>query len=305
MSMSYKWPAVKFVEKENPWVSYFKKQIFERNNCINAVALGSPGSGKSYLTLSLCHMFDPDFELEGNVYFKAGHMFKDIKDWVYKGTKPGKIWVLDEAGISANSMNWQDEINKGLNAFFQTARHRNYFFFATVPYLNFLSKGVRTMMGCEFKADGYNKKNQTIVHPKVIQYNPEIDKIYKKRLLVLKDRDSILCNKILIPKPPVKIIREYEKMKQEFTADLFGNINSAIEAYEHKKRVKADPSCLTTKQEKIVDMIKEGKTVQQMQESMGLHHITGVYVYMQALKKKGFNIKAKRDGDIVTGYTIE
>ena len=42
------WEIVDQVEGENVWISYFKRQIFEKNNCVNTVLTGKTGSGKSW-----------------------------------------------------------------------------------------------------------------------------------------------------------------------------------------------------------------------------------------------------------------
>ena len=196
------------LEGENVWVTYMKDQVFNRNNCINAIITGKPGSGKSWGMLRLGYEIDPDFKIEGNLFFKAGEMMRAIKEYYDREDltdeeKKGKIWMLDEAGIDLNNLSYFDQINKGLNAFFQTARHRNYFFFSTVPFMNFVSKGVRTLMTAHFEGVGY-KENKTILVPRIIDFDGNQDYFYRKRLLVKNTFNHVgLCNEIKLKKPPI------------------------------------------------------------------------------------------------------
>jgi len=40
-------PLVYYKEQQNPWVSYAKQQTLRKNNCINLICVGAPGSGKA------------------------------------------------------------------------------------------------------------------------------------------------------------------------------------------------------------------------------------------------------------------
>lgn len=220
-----KWPTIKYIDGENPWVTYFKRQTTVKNNCINAICTGGPGKGKSWGMLSLFYLYNPDFDLNEQCFFKAKELLRAFRtDKVVKG----KAFLFDESGIDANSLKWQDEINRGLNAFFQTARHKNYIFAMTVPFTSFVSKGVRTLMNCHFRAEGWTSKNLTKIKPLVLEWNDELNKFYKKRLVVRTNGSTDYCNEIKLPKPPKHIVKEYEKRKLEFTSDLYKEIEDKI-----------------------------------------------------------------------------
>ena len=235
-----------------------KYMVYERNSSINAIATGKPGMGKSWGMLSMAQQLDPDFELEGNFFFNAGEMFKAIQQ---DDHKPGKLWLFDEAGIDLNNLRYFDEINKGFNAFFQTARHRNYIFMMSVPFMNVVSKGVRTLMTTSFRAEGWNRKNQTLFSPRVMEYNGDLDRFYRKRLLVRQGTQIDFCNKIALRQPSKKLLEEYEALKKEFTGDLFSDIAQKIEAFEKKNEDKKQTIVLTDKQEDVLNLIKEGKVI--------------------------------------------
>ena len=135
--MALRVPIVTLKENQSPWVTYQLNQVLKNNNCVNGIITGDPGSGKSWAMLAMaeatCKSQGKEFKLEGNLYFKAADMMRAMRDYYTTGeNKPGKLWLFDEAGIDANNLSWQSQINRGLNAWFQTARHRNYIFWMTV-----------------------------------------------------------------------------------------------------------------------------------------------------------------------------
>jgi DNA-binding CsgD family transcriptional regulator len=282
-----------------------EEQVLKRNNCVNLVNTGPPGTGKSWALLSLFNQINPDFQLEGNWFFSAAKFMKAVKS---EDHKPGKLWGLDEAGIDLNNLNYFNELNKGLNAFFQTARHRRYIFGMTVPFLDMVSKGVRTLMTAQFRAEGWVKrKNLSIIKPFSLEYNPEYHKFYRKRLLVKCGDKITRCNKIYLPKPPKHIVREYEKRKKEFTSKLFDSIAERMDAFEKKeeRETRAMQKPLTPAQEQILEKLRDGKVVYEIAQDLGITK-RAVYEFMKLLKKKGAKITPFRGMDNkVHGYKVE
>jgi len=291
-------PIVHLKEGENPWITYMKRRVFKENSCVNGMIIGDPGMGKSWSMLSIACALDPDFELEGNLFFKGGKMMRAIKEY-YTGAnskpKKGKDWYLDEAGIDANALNYHDAINKGLNAFFQTARHRNYIFFMTVPQTNFVSKGVRTLMTTFGKANGWDKNTgMTKISMRVMEYNGDIDKYYRKRLFVYADGRMMPCNESRLPAPPNHIIKEYESLKKEFTGDLFESIADEIENFEDRKSEKYNKKAPTKRQLEILELIKSGRSVDDIATLFG--STKGLVTNrMTGLQKKGYRFDPVRD----------
>ena len=301
MAFSQTWPTIEKKENENPWVSYFKSQVYDINNVINSIWVGDPGSGKSWGMLSMAEALDPDFTLDGNWYFNAAKMFKDMSVWIKEGTKPGKLWFYDEAGIDLNALNWHDNINRGFNAFFQTCRHRNYIFACSVPHMNFVAKGVRTLMNVKIEANGWTKENMTRLVPRVLQYNGEFEKFYKKRLLIKEGKSFNYCNQILMPKPSSKLRHEYESLKKEFTANLLGEISGKL-AMDDIKKTGLKP--LTQQQIDIITMFNEGKSIHEVAAIKNID-TRSIYFHMTALKRKGIVIIPVRKDGKIEKYDIE
>lgn len=246
------WPSVKYVEGENPWVTYFKRQTLHKNNCINSVVTGMPGLGKSWGLIYLLSKADPTFTSE-RIFFRASKMLK----WIDEGNlKPGVAFMFDEAGIDASSLSWWDEINKALNAFFQTGRSDNYIFGMTVPFMSNVSKGVRCLMNVRFQAEGWTNKNLTLLRGYHMEYNGDLDKIYRKRLLVNYEGGATYVEQIQLPKANGGIIDEYERMKKEFKSNLYKNIGIKVKKQEDKALGK--PQELTEEEAMVLKCANEG-----------------------------------------------
>ncbi len=289
-------PFVQYNPPENPWITHFRTQVYKRNNCVNCIAVGKPGSGKSWGVLSIVSELQEDFQLKGNWFFKVGDFMKAVKDYYAtdQDYKKGKIWVLDEAGVDLNNISHFDQLNRSMNIFFQTARHRNYFFFGTVPFLSFISKGVRKLTTSILRCEGWNSDNKTIFLPRILEYNDEIDKFYKKRLLVRTEQGMKICNKIKIHKPNIKLVRQYEKLKARFTTDLYEQEAQKIEAYEDKQQKKFFGSQPTLSQLKVLEAIQEGKTIIQTARDLQIP-TPKVHRHMESLREKGYEFEEKEN----------
>lgn len=268
------------------------------------MVIGKVGSGKSWGTLSLCQLLDPDFKLEGNWFFKAGAFMRAVTNYYSKPRfKKGKIWVLDEAGVDLNYANYQNEVNKGLNVFLQTARSRNYIFFGTVPYLSFISKGVRKMITAQFTAMGHNTLKQTKFLPRVLEYEDEYDKFYKKRLIIKVNDCEIFCNEMMLPKPTKEIIKEYEALKKQFQVNLEDNTASSIEAYEEKQTEKVYGKKITDQHEKIIKMLAQGLIVPQIAKIMDVTE-QNIYHHFKTMKEHGIEIVPIKKKKAIVRYEV-
>jgi len=290
-------PLVHLRDNENPWVTYAKQQVFRKNNCLNLIVVGKPGSSKSWALLSYFLQINPDFSIENDCFFHAKdllNLFREDK------IKKGNPIMYDESGIDTHSMKWQDEVNRGLNAFFQTSRHRNYIFGMTVPFQSFVSKGVRTLMNCKFKANGWNSKNESLIKPLTLEWNDELQKFYSKRLLIQTKEGIMFCDEIKLSKPPDKLIKVYEKLKKEFTTELYEEIGQKIESKEREQKRNSLPR-LTLRQEQTIEGIKKGMKLRELAEELkcSMGNISNI---ITTLRGKG--IKIEPNTHQIGGYSL-
>jgi len=144
-------------------------------------------------------------------------------------------------------------------------------------------------MNCHWKAMGWNSNNQTMIKPLILEYNGDMDKFYRKRLLVKEGKFLNFCNEIKLPKPPKHIIIEYEKLKKEFTTDLYKKIGDKIEGQEYKESLKNHIQ-LTQQAEKILNWLKEGKTKRETAELADCS-IRNVEAHITRFRRMGIKIQ--------------
>lgn len=231
------WPLIYSKKGEHPWVTYAKQLIYKKNSCMNLAMIGQPGSGKSWGLLSYFSQIDPDFNLDEQLCFRADKLLKIINPNSPKLIK-GKPFMFDESGIDLYNLNWRDEINTGINMFFQTERSLNYIFGMTVPYLSFISAPVRKLLTHEMTAIGWTKDNKTKAKAFRLEWNDEKKKFYRKKLAIYhKDiKRTNFCKNIQFGKPPMSLVREYEKRKREFQKEIHEEIQKGM--YNKKMKEK-------------------------------------------------------------------
>jgi DNA-binding CsgD family transcriptional regulator len=293
-------PLVKQREGQNPWVSYFQQRVRAKNSSNNIVVVGPPGIGKSWATLSLLSQTDPTFDIE-RCLFKASTLLKMIKEKGPNRLKKGQAIFYDEAGIDLNSTEWQGEICKAMNLVWQTCRFRGLHTALVLPYTNFLSKGVRTLMTSKLKVLGWNSKTKlTKIKPLAVEFNPDVKeggKFYHKRLLVKTLQGSTqFCNTIEVPAPEKSLRIEYEKLKQEYTDDLYDKIGKRVEEYERKSVAPINKVRLTENQREVLKLLKEKKTIPQIANEVG-KAVPTIYTNVRSLQKKGVVMKAVKNSD--------
>jgi len=262
------WPTINFVEGEHPWVTYFKQQTLRKNNCINAVCTGMPGKGKSWGMIKLLSDVDPTFDID-RIYFKVSKMLRWIKDGGLKHQKP-TAFMLDEAGIDASNMKWWDEVNRALNAFFQTSRSYNYVFGMTVPFVTLISKGVRNLMNVRFYADGYKEGHTIFKSGVTLEYNDDMDKIYRKKLYVRRKQGSAFCSGLKLPSADKKLLKAYEIRKEEFKLSIYSDIEKKLLAHEQKEREKISPAVLLGPQQRYYDLRWSGMSRKKVMAFLGI-----------------------------------
>ena len=214
--------------KDYSLVRYIHRRIRNNKNFL-ATITGPTGSGKSWSALSMAELIDKDFTID-RVIFRA----KDLMKLISNGNlKPGSVIVWDEAGIDLSNRNWQSVTNKMLNALLQTFRHKNFILFFTVPFHDFIDSSSRKLFHADFETQKINRNQSTvIIKPKLLQYNSNLAKWYRKYLKVQMNGSIIKIKRWAVPKPSDKIIKEYEEAKNKFTKDLNLDINKQLEDLE-------------------------------------------------------------------------
>jgi hypothetical protein len=187
-------------------------------------------SGKSWTTLSIAQLIDPTFNIS-RVIFRGRDLMKLINEG---SLKPGSVIVWDEAGIDLSNRNWQSVTNKMLNALLQTFRHKNFILFFTVPFNDFIDSASKKLFHGDFETQKIDKQTQcVIIKPKLLQYNANMGKWYRKYLRAFDDDGSLKkISRWAVPRPSEEMVNAYEEAKGKFTKDLNKSIGHELDELE-------------------------------------------------------------------------
>ena len=279
-----KWPKINQVAGENPFVTYFKRETLRRNQCINALATGKTGSGKSWGMLQLLFKADNTFNVD-RVFFRAS----ELLNWTNKTEDlKGKAFLFDEAGVDADATEWWNDINRALKLFLQTMRSRNYILGITVPFTNEISAAVRRHINVRFYAEGYEGQ-MTKFRGLIWDYNDDMDKYYKKRLMV-KDLEGnyMFCDKLLLPKAEENLIMQYEAKKKQWQSIIENELKIKLAKHE-AKRTGAKQE-LSEIENKVLETAKIAKS--DLEGAIMLKISLDAYRHIKrAVKNKGYTIE--------------
>lgn len=284
--MIVKFPLVVLQDGEttNPWVKFAKQRV-RANDSLTIVCTGQTGTGKTWGMIGFARQYNPEWTLD-YCYFKASAFVRDLEAGKFK---PGDIILYDECGIDLSSAAWQNELNQAMSLILQTMRHRRLVLLMTLPFMSFLQAKARKLVTSKWEALGYNKNHESIMKPRTHEYNGDNDKFYQKRLLVRRNKELTFCELIKIPKADQELLNEYEKLKKQFTSDLYKLQADKLEAFEEKQSAPpaSNAKKLTPKQVEIYTQFRMGKSVEEISELMGCGQ-RNIYTTRQVLVTKGY-----------------
>lgn len=213
-------------------IRYIHLRIASNKNFLSTIT-GPTGSGKSWTALSIAELTDPNFTIE-NVIFRA----RDLMSLINKGhLKAGSVIIWDEAGIDLSNRNWQSVTNKMLNSLLQTFRHKNFILLFTVPYHDFIDSSSKKLFHADFETQKLNKREAKVtIKPKLLQYNSNMGKWYRKYLKVKIDNNIIKIRRWAVPKPSDELIKQYELKKSQFTKELNLDIEKELRKLEPEEK---------------------------------------------------------------------
>jgi len=195
-------------------------RLIHRNKNWLAIVCGETGSGKSYSALSLADIICPrGITVKRNVVLDPISFMNKIAS--KKDLKKGDILIFDEAGVGISSRDWYSIQNKLLGSVLQTFRNLNVGVIFTTPNLSFIDVQARKLFHNYFETVNIDYETKT-AFPKIydIQHNSRYDKTYYKHPKFVRQGKTVTMGFIGIPKPRASLIREYEKVKTEFTEKL-------------------------------------------------------------------------------------
>lgn len=125
---------------DNPIIEKFawRPMWLEDDNAMWTV-VGDTGSGKSYASLRLGEVIDPNFGIE-NVAFNIVEFLEKVIDDSFG---QGSVIILEEGSVEASSYDWHSESNRVFAKVLDTWRHQNRMGIINLPNFMALEKGAR------------------------------------------------------------------------------------------------------------------------------------------------------------------
>lgn len=238
--------------------------------------IGPRRTSKSTLSIVLGKAINPDFSVD-DICFS----FDELKHILTDDSIRRKPIVWEEASVTAYSRDFQEEINKQLNKYFQVFGFRNLSVIANFQHLSLLDNHTRMQLDCLFRCKSYYGKdmqdnlftrkacqpfkvlNDGINDPLVVPYKIPGDLTYKEIGEIPLPTEEQLFKMFDIKS---SLMEKYQKRKIEFFKSLDGE--------ENQKLAEKEIKILKRKEESLGNIAKylQGKGISQdeISDMMGL-----------------------------------
>jgi len=212
------------LNKKNPLADYIKRYVSEKKRSINILVKGPTQYRKSTITYKLCLELEGDkFDLNKQMaIIKTSDMMRLANEKLAKG----RVRWFDEIGVGMNHKEWYNMMVKAMNTMMQTHGFRRSINFHTVPYSSFIDKDMRKLFDIEIEILHKNEeKRYVIAKIRLLQYNEDLDKLYKKYIRgLLPDGRVVPIETWKIAYPTEEQLEKYftiaNKAKEELQLNL-------------------------------------------------------------------------------------
>lgn len=227
---------------------------FRANKNVLAVTIGSTGSGKSWLDLKLVEdWYKEKFHEPYNVKNICFGPEEAMQRLVHGKLRRGELLILEEAGTSMGSLDFQNKVSKMFNYILQSFRSTNIGIIMNLPYFTMLNKQTRMLMHFKIEMAGVNKgKGTSMFKLRHLQWNQTSGKLYTHKPKAKIDGIMRKIDKLEVEKPSKELIDAYEQRKQEFVSGLSAEVLDVME------ELRANKPKLTEKQQEVVDIWEQG-----------------------------------------------
>jgi len=158
-------PLVKAEDFTSIITKWIYDRIYVRNMSCYILVTGAVGTGKSFSSLRIAEIFDPDFKLKEQCIFTEDE-FNDAlerykrrreeimesplsqkqKRKLIKKEITGKVLILDESGVAADNQDWAKKGIKKLKHNLQSVRYLNLIIIFNLPVHTQFLKSARQLM---------------------------------------------------------------------------------------------------------------------------------------------------------------
>ena len=258
MNRGYFTPEVHYknvkTDRSNAILKYIGSRVLNNNKNFLCAITGQTGAGKSWAGLGMCEMYSKMYGINFDVEVHTIHTLRQLLSLIKNKELEKKIEIgtpllfEEPQATDGNARNWQSESNKMLSVLLSTFRNQRLVVFFTTPFLSMIDKQSRMLFHAEFKIAGFNKQTKTTkIMPRFIEYNGDMEKFYKKKLIVHFAREGKRTfgrEKVSmweIPMASEPLTKQYEAIKARFSVDLvnklWDKLDNKQEATQEKTKV--------------------------------------------------------------------
>jgi len=203
-----------------------------------ACVVGKTGSGKSYSCLRMAELY---YQKKFHKPFPIKHVCwtpEDVMELLVHGNlQKGDLIILEEAGTSMGSLDFQNKVSKIFNYILQTFRSRNIILIMNLPFFSLLNKQTRMMLHMKIiTLDIDRAKKQTIVSAYHLQWVDFQKEPYRHTPQVIVDGCYEKIHEISYNLPSDKLRNDYEKEKDKFVKDLSIDVLATIKKQQNKDK---------------------------------------------------------------------
>lgn len=208
--------------------------MWVENSNVVVTIVGDPGDGKSYASLRLGEVIDPDFGLD-QVASGIGEFMYKVNDDSYGRGQP---IVLEEGSIEASSYDWHSVSNKVFRQVLDIWRNENRMAIINLPNFKALEKGARRRTDLIIEmTEAKPWKEHSRAKVKKARYNNITDK-FTTPFPVLEG----VRRKWLKFHPPSDELREaYEEQKAEYNAEQYEELLEQLLAEQEEESSERGP----------------------------------------------------------------
>lgn len=265
MNRGYFTPEVHYknvkADRSNAILKYIGSRVLNNNKNFLCAITGQTGAGKSWAGLAISEIYSKMYGINFDVEIHTIHTLKQLllliknKD-LEKKIEIGTPLLFEEPqATDGNARNWQSESNKMLSVLLSTFRNQRLVVFFTTPFITMIDKQSRMLFHAEFKIVSFNKQTKmTKIMPRFIEYNGDMEKFYKKKLIVHFAREGKRTfgrEKVSLWEVPMAsedLTKQYEAIKTRFSVDL---VNKLWDKLENKQEATQEKTKIELVQEAI------------------------------------------------------
>lgn len=226
---------------DDPVSNWIYDRVYNKNLSCSILITGAVGTAKSFSSLRIAEMFDPEFQIKKQIVFTAEDFNKTLerikdrrveimnspitpaqKRALIKKEITGKVIIADEGSVIADSLNFAKKEVKTLKYNLQTIRFLNLIVIFNLPVHSHFLKSARELMHLTCETAGNPSKRKRLSYLKVYLSKTGIFTKYPYRLFSFKDDYGFTqyIRRWELRKPARRLWQPYERYSHKKKSEI-------------------------------------------------------------------------------------